>query len=127
MDHSIDEFFMLENKAREEANKQVTVEQAEIKPGDFCIRHAQGFTIYCEILDPLTSILQGRQLEELDEEERAECEYLQASYQEENMRHYRFVRAYSIACPKGELGDIHISTVKNKISKEEFFAGINNL
>ena len=32
-------------------------------------------------------------------------------YQEAHLRHYRFCRCFSVACPEGEVGDVHVSTV----------------
>lgn len=29
-------------------------------------------------------------------------------------------RAYSLACPQGEMGDIHVSTIDEFMSKEQF-------
>ena len=34
--------------------------------------------------------------------------------------HYRFTCSYSVACPSGELGDIHVSTIERKLSEGEF-------
>jgi hypothetical protein len=31
---------------------------------------------------------------------------------------YRFTRAYSIGCPEGELGDMHLSRIRAKITPE---------
>ena len=41
-------------------------------------------------------------------------------YAEARLRHYRFCRCYSSACPEGELGDVHVSTVLCRISRESF-------
>jgi hypothetical protein len=41
-------------------------------------------------------------------------------YTEARLRHYRFCRCYSVACPEGELGDVHVSTVLCRISREFF-------
>jgi hypothetical protein len=43
-------------------------------------------------------------------------------YTEERLQHYRFCRCYSVACPEGELGDVHVSTVLRLISREQFEA-----
>jgi hypothetical protein len=41
-------------------------------------------------------------------------------YAEPRLRHYRFCRCHSVACPEGELGDVHVSTIQRRISREEF-------
>jgi hypothetical protein len=125
MDKDIfDELFECERKAREAADAEVTLEQASLKPGDFCVRYVKtgktSIAIYSEILDAADFILKGRKVEDLDEEERTEYEDVRDSYQEENMKNYRFTKSYSCLCPNGELGDIHISVVERKISQEEF-------
>ena len=65
-----------------------------VKKGDYFYKaHEAGISIYGEIL---------------------------RVYKNKNMNGYRFVKAYSIACPKGELGDIHISTIEKILSNAEF-------
>jgi hypothetical protein len=41
-------------------------------------------------------------------------------YAEARLRHYRFCRCHSVACPEGELGDVHVSTVLCRISRGFF-------
>ena len=41
-------------------------------------------------------------------------------YQEPHLKHYRFCRCFSVACPEGELGDVHVSTVACRISRRFF-------
>ena len=41
-------------------------------------------------------------------------------YQEPHLKHYRFCRCFSVACPEGELGDVHVSTVACRISRQFF-------
>jgi len=43
-------------------------------------------------------------------------------YQEAHLRHYRFCRCFSVACPEGEVGDVHVSTVLCLVSREFFEA-----
>ena len=69
--------------------------QTQIKPGDYVVRRGPGFWIYSEMLE--------------DSERRPE-----------GMARYRFTRSYSVACPDGELGDIHVSTTEPILSKEQF-------
>jgi hypothetical protein len=51
---------------------------------------------------------------------------LKNAYKEKNLRNYRFVKAYSEACPEGEMGDIHISVVAEIITKEQFEEAMQN-
>jgi hypothetical protein len=78
----MENFFEHEIRAREVADSRVQPEQQNLKPGDFCIRHAHGITIYSEILDPVALTLNGRTLEDLNEEEREEyeCTYKKTQY-----------------------------------------------
>ena len=41
-------------------------------------------------------------------------------YAEERLQHYRFCRCYSVVCPEGELGDVHVSTIGGFITAEQF-------
>lgn len=43
-------------------------------------------------------------------------------YTEAHLRHYRFCRCFSVACPEGEVGDVHVSTVLCLVSREFFEA-----
>ena len=43
-------------------------------------------------------------------------------YTEAHLRHYRFCRCYSVACPEGELGDVHVSTILCPVSRAFFEA-----
>jgi len=43
-------------------------------------------------------------------------------YQEAHLRHYRFCRCFSVACPEGELGDVHVSTILAVVSRAFFEA-----
>jgi len=43
-------------------------------------------------------------------------------YQQAHLRHYRFCRCFSVACPEGEVGDVHVSTVLCLISRAFFEA-----
>jgi hypothetical protein len=45
---------------------------------------------------------------------------LKNAYKQMNLRNYRFVKAYSEACPEGEMGDLHVSSISEIISKERF-------
>jgi len=83
-------------KDMEAADQNVKPWQAAIKPGEYFQRYNQlGFTIYGEILQ--------------EEEKRPN-----------HLKHYRLCRAYSVACPQGEMGDIHVSTIDALLSRELF-------
>ena len=43
-------------------------------------------------------------------------------YTELHLRHYRFCRCFSVACPEGEVGDVHVSTVLCLVSRAFFEA-----
>jgi len=88
--------------------------QSELAPGDFFVRTGADVPIFCEVLDP-TAASPGASPEDLDEAHEAA-----AWYQEPHMRGFRFCRAFSQYCPRGELGDVHISTAALKITKEMF-------
>jgi hypothetical protein len=65
--------------------------------GHYLQRSAYGFDIYGKILE--------------DPEPRPN-----------HLRNYRFVEAYSVACPEGELGDMHVSQIDRLITSAEFLA-----
>jgi len=57
-----------------------------VKPGDcFMSDSGEGFLVFGEVLE---------------------------GYPEGRLQHYRFCRCYSVACPEGELGDVHVSTIR---------------
>jgi len=91
---SFEEMMEAIERAREEADKRVKPWQRKIKVGDYFEKETPyGFKVYCEVLD---------------------------EYDEPHLKNFRFCRCYSVACPDGELGDVHVSTAKRKITKEEF-------
>ncbi len=80
------------------ADNKIQSWQALIRLGEYFIRKTNlGFDIYGQILN--------------DPEEVKRSKYTQ---------NYRFARCFSTACPAGELGDIHVSTIERILSKEEF-------
>jgi len=83
-----------EQKAQKVANEQVLPWQAAIGVGD-CFREdtPYGFDIYGTVLE---------------------------EYEEEAMRYYKFCYCFSVACPEGEKGDVHMSVISELISGEEF-------
>ncbi len=65
----------------------------DIVPGCYIVRVAHGLVIFSEI---------------------------EHDYAEPNMQGFVFGAHYSVACPLGELGDVHRSTVLAVIDKEQF-------
>lgn len=98
-------------RAMKEADARVKPTQAGIEPGQYFInfRYGLDLPIFGEILD----------IKKLgvDEEEQ---EYINRSYSQPHMRFYRPTKAYSMACPEGEIGDIHLSEVDAIIDPELF-------
>lgn len=90
-----DDMFEAMRKDQETADARVHPWQEAIKHGDYVVRPGPGFPVYSEILE--------------EPEDRPS-----------ELKSYRFTRSYSAACPKGELGDIHVSTIERKLSKREF-------
>lgn len=90
---SLDDMLNALDRSRRNADAMVKPFQAAIRPGDHYSPH--GFTIYGKILP--------------DPEPRPPA-----------LQHYRFARAYSVACPDGELGDVHVSTIDRILNCAEF-------
>jgi len=91
---SIEEAMERLEKARQAADMRVKPWQAQVKPGNYFVNIApEGLVIFGEVLE---------------------------SYRGKRLRHYRFCRCYSVACPEGELGDVHVSTIRWIITREEF-------
>lgn len=118
---AVDDFIEAEAENAARANARVKPEQI-LKPGDFCVRTAHGIRIYSEILDAAEHLRAGREPSAIDEEELDEIKDTRSIYQEDHMRFFRFTRSFSGVLPEGELGDIHLSTVGRKLTKDEFEA-----
>jgi hypothetical protein len=119
--HVIDDLFAAEALNRQAADENVKPDQILAK-GEFFLREAHGFQIYGEILDVGDLLLDGRNLADLDEDEREEYDEEAAVYAQPHMKFYRFTKSHSKLCPHGELGDIHLSTVTRKLTRQEFQA-----
>jgi len=98
-------------RAMREADARVRPAQAAIRPGQHFINFRYGLElpIFGEILDIKTL--------GVDEEEQR---YIDESYGQPHMRFYRPSRCYSMACPEGEIGDVHLSEVDAIIDPELF-------
>ena len=83
-------------EARKAADARVKPWQAALKPGDRFINLAEDLVIFGEVLE---------------------------TYEEPRLKHYRFCRCFSVACPEGELGDVHVSTIAAVVSRA-FFEGM---
>jgi len=98
-------------KAQEQADSTVRPAQAEIKPGQHYINNKieYGFAIFGEILD----------ITELGTDP-DEQKYINDTYSQKHMKYYKPSRAYSVACPMGEVGDVHLSEIDAIIDSELF-------
>ena len=82
------------DEAMKAADAKVQPWQAAIEPGECFVMEAdEGFLIFGEVLEG---------------SEPGRCQ------------HYRFCRCFSVACPEGELGDVHVSGILSLISRELF-------
>lgn len=86
------------NKAREQADTRVRPWQAAIRPGNYFVQGTEyGFCIFGVVLE-------------------SDDEFLQS----EQGRHFRFCNCFSVACPDGEAGDVHVSVIGKVITEEVF-------
>ena len=82
-------------EARKAADARVKPWQAALKPGERFLYLAEGLVILGEVLE---------------------------TYEEPHLKHYRFCRCFSVACPEGELGDVHVSVILAPVSRAFFEA-----
>lgn len=93
-----DEMIGAIDKARVEADKMVQPWQAEIKPGDHFVQGTEyGFFIFGVVME-------------------SDDEFLQS----EEGKYYRFCKCFSVACPDGEMGDVHVSVIERVIGETVF-------
>ena len=114
-------FTYLDRRARE-AYAKSEAWQRELKPGDFYLafERSAGLWIYGEIQGPPeVPSLDGVDEEQADEM-RAESEFEQRVYRDGVARGFHPAHAFSDACPEGEYGDVHISTITLILTKEQF-------
>jgi len=83
-----------EKRMRETADHKIQDWQRQIRKGD-CFRKstADGLEIYGEVL---------------------------REYETDCMKNFRLCRCYSLACPEGETGSVHVSTIGNLIDRRTF-------
>jgi hypothetical protein len=91
---AVDEMFTNIRDVRIEADARITQQQwDQIRAGTNGVAFKHGLIIFYEVLE---------------------------TYMEEELLGYVFCKGYSIACPRGEMGDVHRSDFAGVISKETF-------
>ena len=91
---NVDDMFDDLNASMEAADAAVKDWQTKIKVGDKFIQETDmGFNIYGEILE---------------------------LHKRRHLKHYRLSFAFSEACPLGEMGDVHVSSVTDIINEEAY-------
>ncbi len=91
---SLEDAFDAIERARKAADARTKDWQKQIKKGDYFICDSgYGFPIFGKVL---------------------------REYKDERMSNYRFCECYSIACPYGERGDVHVSTILARLDRETF-------
>jgi hypothetical protein len=100
-----------ERQARESADSRVKPTQANIRSGHYFInfRYGPDLSIFGEILDYKTL--------GIDEEEQ---KYINEFYEQPHVKYYRPSHAFSVACPMGECGDVHLSEIDVIMGKDLF-------
>ena len=105
---SIEDAFAWMEQQEMAANERATEEQKAITYGDYWIR----FVSLLGGMERLVIFGHVLPLDDMPEEDRG---YVKATHD----RGYRFSRCYSVAAPRGELGDVHVSQIA-KIPKSLF-------
>lgn len=106
-------------RAMASADSAVTPEQEAIATGMYAIRFTtEGYIVWSEIIDHMAhwkeklGVMNAHDaFRKGGEEMEDEYKYEANLYLEPHMKHYRFSRTYSVLCPDGELGDVHVSTL----------------
>jgi hypothetical protein len=113
---SPEEMFASIDRARSEADEHTQDWQTQAAPGMFFFRVVPeyGLVIYGEILDPAKPADTDCSISAEELEEDAEI------YRAPHMVHFRFTRSFSTACPDGELGDVHVSTILGFLTPAQF-------
>lgn len=81
-------------KDKEAADSLVQPWQAKIKARDYFMRRVHGIPIYGQVL--------------------------KENKRPKELKNYRFTKCFSVICPIGEKGEIHVSTIEKILTKEEF-------
>lgn len=116
------EMFEHLQNSRKQADQRIQTWQKAIEPPAKVLRiHDMGgvpLLIYGELIDPVKA---EEALYDLNDPiDAAEFDYTSKHYRGAWKDSYRFGRFYSTECPRGELGDIHLSTIVATITDEEF-------
>jgi hypothetical protein len=90
---SIMDMVIAERRSREKADSNVHSWQREIGKGDCFKRIADGMEIYGEVLE---------------------------DYGSGEFRNFRECRCYSLSCPEGEIGSVHVATIDRLIDRKTF-------
>jgi hypothetical protein len=118
---SEEEMFAAIEAAERSADARVTEWQTRIKIGDYVMSYneEEEFWIFSEILDPIAG---ERALCDMSsEEDREHIQQLEQAWAPGGpKRCRRWGKCYSVFCPDGELGELHISTVTAIIPKLVF-------
>ena len=103
--------------ANSEASLRVDDWQAAITAGCFyyAVDYEEQLVIYGMVLDPVA----GERAAGASERE---VQYVEEMYKAPGMESYRAARSYSVYCPEGEMGDIHVSTVSGVLTQGQFEA-----
>ena len=92
----LEDLFQKIRRDQQAAHSRVQDWQRQIKPRDYFRRYSpHGFYIYGEVLE-------------------------EPEPRNPGLENHRLCRAYSLACPRGEMGDIDVSTVEKILTEEEF-------
>jgi hypothetical protein len=117
---SMEELWAAENRNRKAADSRVTLPQARMKVGDCYIRYESSvrLVVYGEVLDPcVPAAPYDKNVSPAElEEYKAEGEI----FDQPHMKYFRFCRCFSVIEPRGELGNIHCSTMDVPVPRRVF-------
>jgi hypothetical protein len=113
---SVEDMFEALQSAKKAADAYVQEWQRTAKAGDCFLRyiHSPSIAIYGEILDPAKPADGDTTITDEELAEDAEL------YTHPHMQSIRFSRCFSTACPQGELGDVHLSTLTSFLTAAQF-------
>lgn len=112
----VDEMFASIRRGVEDAKSRATDKQNSITYGDYWMRNWNNDLLIFGHITPYDDLVaDSRRLCADEDEFQWEMESMKGNYD----NGFRFGRAYSVACPEGELGDTHVSTMI-PISEEAF-------
>lgn len=125
--NDMDELFKMLGENRAAADSRIEPWQ-RIEPGTFFVsaNPEVEILIFGEVLDPVAELIRGAEDPDCPEI-RMEAADIKRTYADPDMAGYRFTRCFSVACPTGEMGDTHLSTISAVISKEVFEAAVRTI